>query len=95
VVGANLGVLEETSDHLRTGLALQSMHDGDDWYHEPLRLGVFIEAPADAIDGIIARHGVVRQLVDGEWLHLFSTDTVSGAVCKRAGAEWQDTEALV
>ncbi|MEP6781542.1 MAG: DUF2309 domain-containing protein, partial [Gemmatimonadaceae bacterium] len=44
VVGANQGVFEGASGDLRTGLSLQSVHDGTHWYHEPLRLSVFIEA---------------------------------------------------
>ena len=39
---------------LRQGLALQSLHDGERWVHEPLRLSVFIEAPVDEIDKVIA-----------------------------------------
>ena len=40
--------------HDGRGLALQSLHDGRQWVHEPLRLSVFIEAPAEAIDNVIA-----------------------------------------
>ena len=39
--------------------------------HEPLRLSVFIEAPAEAIDDVIAGSDLVRHLVVREWLHLF------------------------
>lgn len=88
VVGASLGVLEGASGDLRTGLALQSLHDGDTWYHEPLRLSVFIEAPAAAIDSVIQQHDVVRHLVDGEWLHLFRIDTVTGVVSQRTDNGW-------
>ncbi|MEO7360079.1 MAG: DUF2309 domain-containing protein, partial [Gemmatimonadaceae bacterium] len=91
VVGANVGVLEGASGDLRTGLALQSVHDGETWYHEPLRLSVFIEAPADAIDGVMQRHAVVRQLVEGEWLHLFRIDSNTGTVSLRTATGWQAT----
>jgi uncharacterized protein YbcC (UPF0753/DUF2309 family) len=40
--------------------------------HEPLRLNVVIEAPLAAINGAIAKHAVVRDLVDHRWLHLFA-----------------------
>jgi uncharacterized protein YbcC (UPF0753/DUF2309 family) len=71
VVGA-LGVLEGSGGDLRPGLPLQSVHDGRRFVHEPLRLTVAIEAPVDAINGVIARHAGVRQLVDNGWVHLFA-----------------------
>ncbi len=36
--------------------ALQSVHDGTRFVHEPVRLNVFIAAPTEAIDGVIDRH---------------------------------------
>lgn len=71
VVGGRLGVLEGNGGDLRLGLALQSLHDGKQWVHEPLRLSVFIEAPAEAMDKVIAGNDMVRNLVTHEWLHLF------------------------
>ena len=71
VVGGRLGVFEGNGGDLRIGLPMQSLHDGNDWQHTPLRLSVFIEAPQAAIDGIIAKHAVVKNLVDNQWLHLF------------------------
>ncbi len=73
VVGA-LGVLEGNGGDLRTGLPWQSVHDGRKLVHEPLRLSVFIEAPLDAINAVIAKHESVRQLVENNWLHLFAFD---------------------
>ncbi len=71
VVGGRLGVFEGNGGDLRIGLPMQSLHDGTDWQHTPLRLSVFIEAPQAAIASIIAKHAVVRQLVENQWLHLF------------------------
>ena len=62
---------------------MQSLHDGKRWVHEPLRLSVFIEAPESAMEGIIARHELVRQLVDNRWLHLFRI-AEDGGVYRRA-----------
>ena len=45
-------------------LPWQSLHDGATLRHTPLRLSVFIEAARDAIDAVIAKHAVVRELVD-------------------------------
>lgn len=71
VVGT-LGVLEGNGGDLRVGLPWQSLHDGAQYVHEPLRLNVLIEAPLEAMTAIIARHAGVRQLVDNGWLHLFA-----------------------
>jgi uncharacterized protein YbcC (UPF0753/DUF2309 family) len=91
VAGANQGVFEGAAGDLRIGLALQSVHDGRDWYHEPLRLNVFLEAPADRIDGIIARHELVQHLVHNGWLQLFRIDAHTGAVEQRTREGWQAT----
>ena len=82
VVGGRLGVFEGNGGDLRIGLPMQSLHDGVNWQHTPLRLSVFIEAPQSAIESIIAKHAVVRNLVDNQWLHLFQmqADPVSTAV---------------
>ena len=71
VVGGRIGVFEGNGGDLRIGLAQQSLHDGTQWRHEPLRLTVVIDAPAEAIGRVIAKHAVVRQLLDNDWLHLW------------------------
>lgn len=73
VVGT-LGVLEGNGGDLRMGLPWQSVHDGDKYVHEPLRLNVMIEAPIAAMNDIIARHEDVRRLLDNEWIYLFALD---------------------
>lgn len=73
VVGT-LGVLEGNAGDLRVGLPWQSLHDGKRLIHEPLRLNVFIEAPLEAISGVIEKHQAVRQLTDNRWLHLYAID---------------------
>jgi uncharacterized protein YbcC (UPF0753/DUF2309 family) len=74
VVGGRLGVFEGNGGDLRIGLPMQSLHDGDQWQHTPLRLTVVIEAPQTMIDAVINKHQTVRQLVDNEWLHLVRLD---------------------
>ena len=71
VVGGNLGVFEGNGGDLRIGLSRQSLHDGQRWVHEPLRLTVVIDAPQAAIEVVIGKHAVVRQLLDNGWLHLW------------------------
>ena len=73
VVGV-IGVVEGNGGNLRAGLPWQSVHDGADFVHEPLRLTVAVEAPKEAISDVLRRHAHVRALFDNGWLHLFSLD---------------------
>ncbi|MGE6740485.1 YbcC family protein [Allorhizobium pseudoryzae] len=70
VVGG-IGVLEGNGGLLRAGLAWQSVHDGEGFAHDPLRLWVVVEAPKHAINEILARHPSVKALFDNGWLSLF------------------------
>ena len=90
VVGGNLGVFEGNGGDLRIGLPLQSVHDGQQWMHQPLRLSVYIQAPAEAIAAIVARHESVRQLVDNDWLYLFRLDD-NGVAARLYQGVWLDT----
>ncbi|GCL62766.1 YbcC family protein [Pseudaquabacterium pictum] len=87
VVGGHIGVFEGNGGDLRIGLSQQSLHDGTQWVHEPLRLTVVIDAPAAAIERVIARHAPVRQLVDNGWLHLWRWD--GNALLRRVDGGWQ------
>lgn len=78
------GVLEGNSGDLRVGLPIQSVHDGEKFVHEPLRLSVYLAAPQAEIEKIIARHAVVRELVDHEWLHILHIDESMHTVSRRA-----------
>jgi uncharacterized protein YbcC (UPF0753/DUF2309 family) len=91
VAGA-IGVLEGNGGDLKTGLPWQSVHDGTRFVHEPVRLNVFIAAPPAAINGVIARHGAVRELVDNGWVHLFAL-AESGRVSQRYRGDlsWTDS----
>ncbi|MDZ7631547.1 MAG: DUF2309 domain-containing protein [Gemmatimonadaceae bacterium] len=88
VVGGRIGVMEGAGGDLRIGLAMQSVHDGQRWMHEPLRLSVFVEAPAAAIDDIIAKHATVRHLVEHGWLFLHRIDSESGEITQRRRGGW-------
>lgn len=89
VVGGNLGVFEGNGGDLRIGLPLQSVHDGQQWMHEPLRLSVYIQAPEEAIAAIVERHENVRQLVDNDWLYLFRLDD-NGVAARLYRGAWQE-----
>ncbi len=88
VVGSHIGVFEGNGGDLRIGLPMQSLHDGEQWMHTPLRLSVFIEAPREAIEAILQKHDTVRALVDNEWLHLFQLDAASKTVRARRKGSW-------
>jgi uncharacterized protein YbcC (UPF0753/DUF2309 family) len=86
VVGGHLGVFEGNGGDLRIGLSRQSLHDGERWVHEPLRLTVIIDAPQRAIDQVIQKHAVVRQLLDNGWLHLWRFDQTQ--VLRYESGDW-------
>uniref|UniRef100_UPI003CE76FEA putative inorganic carbon transporter subunit DabA n=1 Tax=Massilia sp. TWR1-2-2 TaxID=2804584 RepID=UPI003CE76FEA len=48
-----------------------TLYDGERWVHEPLRLTVVIDAPQAAIEAVIRKHAVVKQLLENSWLHLW------------------------
>lgn len=84
-VTGGIGVVEGNGGLLRVGLPWQSVHDGARLVHEPLRLTVCIEAPREAITGILKRHAGVRSLFDNRWLHLFALDDVGRMAWRYAG----------
>ncbi|MBX7081461.1 MAG: DUF2309 domain-containing protein [Nannocystaceae bacterium] len=88
VVGGHIGVFEGNGGDLRIGLPLQSLHDGARWVHTPLRLSVFIEAPRTSIDGVLAKHAKLRDLVHHGWLSLFQLDVSDCSVHARHLAHW-------
>ncbi|WP_298837143.1 YbcC family protein [uncultured Roseobacter sp.] len=90
-VTGGIGVFEGNGGVLRTGLAMQSVHDGAHLRHDPLRLSVYVAAPHAAISDILARHPQVRALFDNRWLHLFALAD-DGTVTHRytGDLEWAD-----
>lgn len=92
VVGG-IGVFEGNGGMMRGGLAWQSVHDGENLVHDPLRLSVCIEAPKDAMTEILARHENVRQLFDNKWLHLFAIGEDGGLSERYSGdLSWESIE---
>lgn len=90
-VTGGVGVVEGNGGILRTGLPWQSVHDGTDFAHDPLRLSICLEAPADAVTDILARHPQVRALFDNRWLHLFLLNGQGHMAQRYVGdLEWQD-----
>jgi uncharacterized protein YbcC (UPF0753/DUF2309 family) len=93
VIGG-IGVLEGNGGNMRNGLPYQSIHDGKEFMHEPLRLSVCIEAPQEAMTAILKRHETVRNLFDNRWLHLFALDEDGTVASRYAGnLKWQPISA--
>jgi uncharacterized protein YbcC (UPF0753/DUF2309 family) len=85
-----LGVYEGTGGDLRSGLPMQSIHDGERFIHEPLRLNAVIEAPEAAMSAIIAKNEGLRQLVDNGWVHLWRMDETGRIAARYTGnGKWQ------
>ena len=93
VVGG-IGVLEGNGGPMRAGLPWQSVHDGERYVHDPLRLSVCIEAPREAMTDILRRHEGVRALFDNRWLHLFAMDDAGRLALRYKGdLEWEPDKA--
>ena len=92
VVGG-IGVFEGNGGLLRAGLPWQSVNDGEQTMHDPLRLSVCIEAPREAMTDILRRHDGVRALFDNRWLHLFAMDAEGRLAYRYVGdLEWEALE---
>ncbi len=91
VVGT-FGVWEGNGGDLRTGLPLQSLHQGDTWVHEPLRLHVVIDAPRHRLDQVLRAQPSLRQLVEHQWIHLLALEGTSLYAC-RSLSDWQSVDA--
>jgi len=84
-VTGGIGVVEGNGGLLQAGLPWQSVHDGEGYAHEPLRLSVCIEAPRQKITDVLSRHDTVRALFDNGWLHLFALDEEGRMAWRYAG----------
>lgn len=85
VVGG-FGVLSGNGGDLMTGLPLQSLHNGREFQHLPVRLEVVIAAPIERIMAILEKHPAIKELVDNDWLHLTAVD--GGQIQHYANQQW-------
>jgi uncharacterized protein YbcC (UPF0753/DUF2309 family) len=69
-----IGVVVGQSGDLAVGLPMQSVMLGEQRAHDPLRLLAVVQAPLDRIEGIILRNNGLRQLVEGEWIHVVARE---------------------
>ena len=73
VVG-RFGVFSGNGGDLMTGLPWQSIHDGSQYQHHPLRLLAVIAAPRDSIHAIVGKHQTLTDLVTNGWLQLVAVE---------------------
>jgi uncharacterized protein len=82
-------VVGESGD-LAVGLPLQSVMLGEQRAHDPIRLLAIVQAPLDRIHRIIEHNPSVRQLVDGEWIHVVAREREHDAWSRRTpGGGWE------
>lgn len=85
---AGIGVVQGVGGDLQVGLPIQSLFDGERAYHEPMRLLTLVQAPRLLLEAIVDRNPVLRELFDGEWVHLAQRDDESDEwrLWRRGGA---------
>ncbi len=76
VVG-RFGLFSGNGGDLMTGLPWESLHNGHDYQHVPLRLLAVIAAPRAMIERVIQKHEVVENLLRNDWLHLIAVEGCS------------------
>jgi len=91
VVG-DVGVIEGARGDIRAGLPLQSVHDGREAVHEPVRLLAMIEAPTEAIDAVLRRHPGVRALFDNRWMQLVAILDEGRRHMRYANGLWREED---
>ncbi len=85
-----IGVVVGESGDLAVGLPMQSVMYGEQRAHDPIRLLAVIQAPIERIDGIVMRNPGLRQLVDGEWIHLVARESEhDGWSFRTPGGSWE------
>jgi uncharacterized protein YbcC (UPF0753/DUF2309 family) len=85
-----IGVVVGESGDLAVGLPMQSVMYGAQRAHDPIRLLAVIQAPIARIDDIVMRNPGLRQLVDGEWIHLVARESEhDGWSFRTPGGSWE------
>lgn len=87
VVG-QFGLFAGNGGDLLTGLPWQSVHDGDNYQHHPLRLQAWIAAPRAALKNVIDKHTLLQQLLLNDWLQLIAIEDADTYRFNRHG-EWE------
>ena len=77
-VMGGIGCIQSNESDLLGGLSEQSVWYQGEYFHEPLRLQVFIEADLFSIQQIVERHEMVRDLISNNWLKVISIHPETG-----------------
>lgn len=80
-VANDIGVFEGNGGDLRLGLAWQSVHDGEQLMHQPMRLQVVIEADEAIIRKALAKAADFNQLFRNQWLDVYRLNE-QGELCQ-------------
>jgi hypothetical protein len=75
-----LGVMDGAQSDLRTGLPWQMVE-----IHEPTRLAIVIEAPADRVLQIVGTNPVIERFVTNRWIWVACLDVNTGALWELRG----------
>jgi len=95
-VTSGIGVLEGFSGDLRVGLPFQAIHDGETYQHDPVKLNVIIQAPMEAMNGVLQKHKLVKDLCDNRWLNLLAMDELGKVTHNYSGnCSWERLEQIV
>ncbi|WP_404421571.1 putative inorganic carbon transporter subunit DabA [Nibricoccus sp. IMCC34717] len=86
-VCGGIGVVEGNAGDIRPGLAWQSLHDGNRFVHEPLRLSIVAAAPRASLDAALQRAESALTLVRNNWIHLIALEG-GVAYARKAEGTW-------
>lgn len=87
VVG-KFGVLSGNGGDLMTGLPWQSLHDGQRYQHQPIRLLAVVAAPRDAISHVLAKNQGVQDSLRNDWMQLVAVEE-SGTYRYTRSGDWE------
>lgn len=94
-VTGRFGVMQGNGGDLKRGLPLQSVNQTDhEYYHQPLRLSVYIHAPKERVNDILEKHKYLKSLIDNEWIYLMVIDPEDSNKIKtyEANKPWEESE---
>jgi uncharacterized protein YbcC (UPF0753/DUF2309 family) len=87
-VAGRFGVMTGNLSDLRTGLPSQTVLDGGEPYHQPMRLITVIEAPLDHAVKAVESVTVVKRLVRNGWIRLLVIDPNTSDISLYENGEW-------
>jgi uncharacterized protein YbcC (UPF0753/DUF2309 family) len=90
VVG-KFGLLSGNGGDLMTGLPWQSLHDGQLYQHQPVRLLAVVAAPREAISCVLAKNSSVQDSLRNDWMQLVAVEE-SGYYRYTRSGDWEELE---